>query len=145
MPREEKNMLPSLTMGGKEMAKQAGKLQPTAVKDHGNYVQWDVLNMTKVCCVPTHIKKQHTFYIHIEKKKKKGAPNGLMSTGEWERRAAKSSQKPLFYTKCSGKEDLTNSKATSPRCNLPASLAKSFLKTFLRILLTRMLCCEPTA
>lgn len=39
MPREEKNMLPSLTMGGKEMAKQAGKLQPTAVKDHGNYVQ----------------------------------------------------------------------------------------------------------
>lgn len=71
MPREEKNMLPSLTMGGKEMAKQAGKLQPTAVKDHGNYVQWDVLNMTKVCCVPTHIKKQHTFYIHIEKKKER--------------------------------------------------------------------------
>lgn len=39
MPREEKKMLPSPTMGGKEMAKQAGELQPTAVKDHGNYVQ----------------------------------------------------------------------------------------------------------
>lgn len=39
MPREEKKMLPSPTMGGKEMAKPAGKLQPTAVKDHGNYVQ----------------------------------------------------------------------------------------------------------
>lgn len=128
LPQQEKNV--AVLYNGEQARKWqsgAGALQPTGVKGHGNYVQWDALNMTKdFLCAPAH--RSSTLSIFTWKKYVR-----LSCTCQCvrKRRAAKKSKKPHPYTQCRRKASLATFKATVREFNVAASLGnaeKGFLQ-----------------
>lgn len=120
LPRQEKNFaILYHRQQPRKWQSGAGALQPTGVKDHGNYVQWDALNMTKDFCVHPHTSGSSTLSIFTWKKYVR-----LSCTCQCarKRRAAKKSKRPHLYTQCRRKAGLATFKATAQAFNVAAGL-----------------------